>query len=368
MSTSTPLLMTKLYVPPTRAKLISRPRLIQRLAEGLARPLTLISAPAGFGKTTLISEWRTSEAGHDFPLAWLSLDVEDNDPTRFLTYFIAALQTLRTTIGESALALLQSTPPSPPHSILTSLINDLAGMPAPFAAVLDDYHFIVAPPIDEALAFLLDHLPSQMHIIMTTRADPPLSLARLRARDQLAEIRAADLRFTPGEAAAFFNHVMRLNLSADDSAALTQHTEGWIAGLQLAALSLQSSADVSGFIAAFTGSQRYIVDFLIEEVLERQSESTQSFLLLTSILERMTGPLCDALTGRADGQLDAAKTGTSKSLRRRARSGTALVSLSSALRRCATQPVAADSPRSSFGSPSARRRMARAKWNCARSD
>jgi LuxR family maltose regulon positive regulatory protein len=301
VSTSTPLLTTKLYIPPTRAQLISRPRLIERLAEGLTRPLTLISAPAGSGKTTLIGEWRTSEAGHGFPLAWLSLDAEDNDPARFLTYLIAAWQTLHSTLGESALALLHSTPPAPPHSILASLINDLAGMPAPFAAVLDDYHCVVAPPIHDALAFLLDHLPPQMHLIIATRADPPLPLARLRARDHLTEIRAADLRFTPDEAAAFFSRVMRLNLSAGDSAALAQHTEGWIAGLQLAALSLQGSADVSGFIAAFTGSQRYIVDYLIEEVLERQPELTQSFLLLTSILERMTGPLCDALTGRADG-------------------------------------------------------------------
>ena len=267
VSTYTPLLTTKLYVPPTRAQLISRPRLIERLAEGLTRPLTLISAPAGAGKTTLIGEWRASDAGRAYSLAWLSLDSEDNDPTRFLTYLIAALQTLRATIGEAALALLHSTPPAPPHAILTSLINDLAGLPAPFAAVLDDYHFIAAPPIHEALAFLLDHLPPQMHLIIATRADPPLPLARWRARNQLAEIRAADLRFTPGEAAAFFNRVMRLNLSAGDSAALTQHTEGWIAGLQLAALSLQDSADVSGFIAAFTGSQRYIVDYLVEEVL-----------------------------------------------------------------------------------------------------
>ena len=302
MSTTTPLLMTKLYVPPVRAKLISRPRLIERLANGLTRPFTLISAPAGSGKTTLIGEWRMSDRGRACPLAWLSLDSEDNDPTRFLTYLIAALQTLHSTIGESALALLQSTPPLPLHSILTALINDLSAIPTPFATALDDYHFIVAPPIHEALAFLLDHLPPQMHLLIATRADPPLPLARWRARNQLAEIRAADLRFTPDEAAAFFNHVMGLDLSAEDIAALEQRTEGWIAGLQLAALSMQGSEDVSGFIAAFTGSHRFIVDYLIEEVLDRQPESTQSFLLLTSILDRMTGSLCDALTGRTDGQ------------------------------------------------------------------
>ncbi len=298
---SVPLLATKLYIPRARSNLVPRPRLIERLAGGLTRPLTLISAPAGFGKTTLISEWRTSDAGHDFPLAWLSLDADDNDPTRFLTYLIAALQTLCSTIGESALALLQSTPPSPIHSTLTSLINDLIVIPAPFAVALDDYHFIVAPSVYDIMAFLIGHLPLQMHLIIATRADPPLPLARLRARDQLAEIRAADLRFTPDEAAAFFNHVMRLNLSPGDSAALAQRTEGWIAGLQLAALSLQNSEDAGGFIAAFTGSHRYIVDYLFEEVLDRQPESTQSFLLLTSILDRMTGPLCDALTNRGDG-------------------------------------------------------------------
>jgi LuxR family maltose regulon positive regulatory protein len=294
--------MTKLYFPPARAKLVSRPRLIERLAGALTRPLTLISAPAGSGKTTLIGEWRASAAGREFPLAWLSLDAEDNDPARFLTYLISAMQTLRPTIGEAALALLHSTPPASFHAILTSLINDLAALPAPFAVVLDDYHFIAAPPIHEAVAFLLDRQPPQMHVIIATRADPPLPLARLRVRDQLTEIRAADLRFTPDEAAAFFEHVMRLTLSAGDSAALEQHTEGWIAGLQLAALSLQRSEDASSFIAGFTGSQRYIVDYLVEEVLERQPESTQSFLLLTSILERMTGPLCDALTGGAGGQ------------------------------------------------------------------
>lgn len=169
MSISTPLLMTKLYVPPARAKLISRLRLIERLANGLTRPLTLISAPAGSGKTTLIGEWRMSDVGRAYPLAWLSLDSDDNDPTRFLTYLIAALQTHRSTIGESALALLQSTPPLPLHSILTALINDLTGIPTPFAVALDDYHFIVAPPIHEALAFLLDHLPPQMHLIIATR-------------------------------------------------------------------------------------------------------------------------------------------------------------------------------------------------------
>lgn len=300
---STPLLTTKLYLPPARPTRVPRPRLTARVSDGLTRPLTLISAPAGFGKTTLISEWRASEAGRNVPLAWLSLDDEDNDPTCFLTYFVAALQTLKRSLGETTLALLHSPQPSPPQAILTSLINDLSEFEDPFALVLDDYHVVTAQPIHEALAFFLDHLPPPMHLVILTRVDPfRLPLARLRARNQLTEIRAADLRFTHDEAATFLNRVMGLALSADDVKALETRTEGWIAGLQLAALSMQGREDVAHFVTTFSGGHHYIVDYLAEEVLNRQPDSVKSFLLQTSILDRLTGPLCDALTQRTDGQ------------------------------------------------------------------
>ncbi len=302
MSVSTPLLTTKLYLPPARPTLVPRPRLTGRISEELTRPLTLISAQAGFGKTTLMSEWRASEFGRNFPLAWLSLDDEDNDPTRFLTYLVAALQTLKPGFGETALALLQSPQPLPSQTILTSLINDLGEFEEPFALVFDDYHVIATQPIHETLGFLLDHLPPLMRLIILTRADPPLPLARLRARNQLTEIRAADLRFTRDESAAFLNRVMGLTLSAEDVTALEQRTEGWIAGLQLAALSIEGRDDRSQFITTFSGSHHYIVDYLAEEVLNRQPDSVKSFLLQTSILDRLTAPLCNAVTGGTDGQ------------------------------------------------------------------
>jgi LuxR family maltose regulon positive regulatory protein len=302
VSASTPLLTTKLSIPPPRPheRVVSRPRLHRRLEEGLSCPLTLISAPAGFGKTTLVSEW-LSETGRRS--AWLSLEDDDNDPTRFLTYLVAALAALKPGIGDAALAVLQSPQPPPPKTILTALINDLSTISAPCALALDDYHAITAQPIHDALAFLLDHRPSQMHLILLTRADPPLPLSRLRARSQLTEIRAADLRFTSDEAADFLNQVMGLNLSAEDIAALEARTEGWIAGLQLAALSLQGhdAQSLSNFIAAFTGSHHYIVDYLAEEVLNRQPDFVRDFLLQTSILDRLTGPLCDAVLGKDEG-------------------------------------------------------------------
>ena len=304
---ATPLLTTKLYIPPVRPELVSRPRLIKRLNEGLHRKLTLISAPAGFGKTTLLSEWvhRRSEVTPPLPVAWVSLDEGDNDPARFLAYVVAALQTLalsqvegiEANIGKGALGALQSPQPPPMESVLTALINEIATIPDPFALVLDDYHMIEAQPIHDALTFLLDRLPSQMHLVIATRADPPLPVARLRGRGQLTELRADDLRFTPDEVAEFLNRIMGLGLSVDDITTLDSRTEGWIAGLQMAAVSMQGREDISGFVAEFTGSQHYILDYLIEEVLQRQSESVQSFLLQTSILERMSGPLCDAITG-----------------------------------------------------------------------
>jgi len=297
MSSSTPLLTTKLYLPLARRNLVLRPRLTARLSEGLTRPLTLISAPAGYGKTTLLSEWRASESGRDFPLAWLSLDEGDNDTACFLTYLIAALAALKPGVGDVTLALLQMPQPPPPQAIFSSLIQALSEIDGPFAAVLDDYHVITARPIHEAVGFLLDHLPPQMRLVVLTRADPPLPLARLRAHDQLTEIRAADLRFTTDETAAFLNRMMGLALTPEQVAALEQRTEGWIAGLQLAALSAQGRSDLHNFVAAFAGSHRYIVDYLTEEVLNRQPEALRDFLLRTSILDRLCGELCDAVMG-----------------------------------------------------------------------
>ena len=296
MSSSTPLLTTKLYIPPARPTLVARPRLMARLAEGFSRPLTLISAPAGFGKTTLVSEWA---AGGARPIAWLSLDAGDSDPARFLAYLVAALQTLFAGIGAGVLTALESPQPPPAEALLTALLNELATVRQEFLLVLDDYHLVDARPVDGALAFLIEHQPPQMHLVIATREDPALPLARLRARGQLTELRAADLRFTPAEAAEFLNQVMGLNLSAEDVAALETRTEGWIAGLQLAALSMQghASRDAAGFIRSFTGSHHFVLDYLVEEVLRQQSESVQAFLLRTSTLDRLCGPLCDAVLG-----------------------------------------------------------------------
>jgi LuxR family maltose regulon positive regulatory protein len=291
---SAQILATKLYIPPPRTKIVPRPRLIERLNEGLVGKLTLISAPAGFGKTTLVSEWIAS-CGR--PVAWLSLDEGDNDPSLFLIYLVAALQTIAPNIGKGAVAVLQESQPPPTESILTILLNEIITISNGFILVLDDYHAIDAKSIDNVLAFLLKHLPPQMHLVIASREDPPLPLARLRARGQLTELRAADLRFTPAEAAEFLNRVMGLNLSAEDIAALEIRTEGWIAGLQLAALSMQGEGDLNAadFIKSFTGSNRFVLDYLIEEVLERQPENIQTFLLHTSILERLCGSLCDAV-------------------------------------------------------------------------
>ncbi|MBI5962316.1 MAG: tetratricopeptide repeat protein [Chloroflexi bacterium] len=299
-----PILATKLYVPPPRAKIVLRPRLIERMNEGLSscRKLTLISASAGFGKTTLVSEWIAS-CGQ--LVAWLSLDEGDNDPTRFLTYLVSALQTIAPNVGAGVLGVLESPQPPPTESILTALLNEITTIPHNFILILDDYHIIDSKPVDNALAFLIEHLPPQMYLVVTTREDPQLPLARLRARGQLTELRAADLRFTPSEAAEFLNQVMSLQLSAEDIAALEARTEGWITGLQLAALALQGSLsmqgrpDTSRFIQSFTGSHRFVLDYLVEEVLQRQPEHIRSFLLQTSILDRLSGPLCDAVTGQA---------------------------------------------------------------------
>ena len=292
---STPILATKLYIPPARSKVVVRLRLIEELNKSLSsgRRLTLISAPAGFGKTTLVSEWVT-ECGR--PVAWLSLDEEDDDLTRFFVYFISALQRIAPTIGEEALGVLQ-TPQSPPiESILITLLNEITAVMENFILVLDDYHMLDSKAVDDALTFLLEHLPVQMHIVITTREDPNLPIARLRVRSQLTELRAADLRFTPSETAEFLSQAMDLNLSLEEISALETRTEGWIAGLQLAVLSMQGQQDVHGFIQGFAGDHRYIVDYLVEEVLKRQPESTRNFLLQTSILDRLNGSLCDAVT------------------------------------------------------------------------
>ena len=286
------LLSTKLFIPKTRPDLVSRPRLIEQLNNGLHRKLTLISAPAGFGKTTLVSEW-ISHCKR--PVAWLSLDEEDSDPRRFLTYLVAALQTILAEIGGEVLGMLQTSQAPPTGSTLTSLLNEITNISDDFVLVLDDYHVIDAKPIDHALAFLLEHLPPQMHLVITTREDPNLPLARLRARGQLTEIRVADLRFTRSEAAGFINRMIGLDLSEEHIAALEARTEGWVAGLQLAAISMRGQKDTASFIESFTGGHHFVLDYLVEEVLLQQPENIQTFLLCTSILDRLCGPLCDAV-------------------------------------------------------------------------
>lgn len=292
------ILATKLFIPVPRTKVVQRPRLIDRLNEGLDRKLTLISASAGFGKTTLVSEW---VAGCDRPVAWLSLDEGDIDSARLLSHLVAALQTIEDNIGGGTVTALKSPNPLSIESILTILLNEISALPYKFVLVLDDCHVIDAEWIDDALNFLLEHLPPQMHLVIATRENPQLPLGRLRARSHLTELRDTDLRFTPGEAAAFLDQVMGLSLTADEIMAIETRTEGWIAGLQLAALSMQGRKDIPTFIQEFAGDNRYIMDYLVEEVLQRQSDPTRNFLLQTSILDRLHGPLCDAITGQVDG-------------------------------------------------------------------
>ena len=289
---SGPILTTKLFVPRPRPRIVPRPRLIEWLDEGLCRKLSLVSAPAGFGKTTLLGGW---VAGSDRRVAWLSLDAGDNDPARFLSHLVAALRTIVADIGEGVVGALRSSHPPPAESILTALLNEIVTFEDEIVLVLDDYHVIDAEPVDAALAFLLEHLPPRMHLVIATREDPQLPLARLRARGQLTELRAADLRFAPSEAAEFLNRVMDLNLSEEDIASLETRTEGWIAGLQLAAISMRGHEDAAGFIESFTGGHHFVLDYLVEEVLGRQPESVQNFLLRTSVLDSLCGPLCDAV-------------------------------------------------------------------------
>src|SRR5579875_3719952 len=295
---STPVLVTKLFIPRPRPNIVPRPQLIERLNSSLHGSLSLISAPAGFGKTTVVGEW---VAGCGRPVAWLSLDDGDNDPVRFLLHLVAALRTIVPDIADGAMSALQSSRPPPSDVVLTVLLNKIAGLPNSLILVLDDYHAIDSKPVDAALTFLVEHLPPPMHLVIATRQDPQLPLARLRSRAQMTELRAADLRFTPSEAAEFLEQVMGLPLSSDDVAALEGRTEGWIAGLQLAALSMQGHQDVPGFIRTFAGDNRYIVDYLVDEVLQRQPEDVRAFLLQTSILDRLHGPLCNAVTGLENG-------------------------------------------------------------------
>jgi LuxR family maltose regulon positive regulatory protein len=313
------LLATKLYVPPPRLALVARPRLTGRLTGALRQGhrLTLVSAPAGFGKTTLLSEWVASlgaakgGAVESVPpgspvarVAWLSLDGADSDPSRFLAYLIAALQTLDPGLGKGLLDALQSPQPPPPESLLSALVNEMAALGAgcdagacTWVLILDDYHLIESAPVHSAMRFLLDHLPQQMRLVISSRADPPVNLARLRGRGQLTELRVGDLRFTVEEATAFLNRAMRLDLSVEGVTALEMRTEGWITGLQLAALSLQGQGaeQRANFLQAFAGSDRFVLDYLLEEVLDREAESTRAFLLRTCVLERLSGPLCDAV-------------------------------------------------------------------------
>jgi LuxR family maltose regulon positive regulatory protein len=316
-----PLLATKLFIPRPPLNLVPRPHLVEKLDAGLDRKLTLISAPAGFGKTTLLSTWiqrlqapgKMSEVAHTLPVAWLSLDEGDNDLARFLAYLVTALQTIWPGLGEGVLRALQSPQSPPTDTALVVLINEIVAMPIggvirppPHVLVLDDYHAITAQPVHDILAFLVDHLPfppQGLHLVLATRADPRLPLARWRSRGQMAEVRAHDLRFRRDEAGAFLSQVMGLRLSTEEIDRLEARTEGWIAGLQLAALSLQGRQEVSSFIQTFAGDDRYVIDYLVEEVLQRQPAAVQGFLLQTAVLDRLCGSLSDAITAQAGSQV-----------------------------------------------------------------
>jgi LuxR family maltose regulon positive regulatory protein len=297
-----PLVSTKLRPSQSRPRLVARPRLTEKLDPEAGRRLTLVSAPAGFGKTTLVGEWAEERAAGGHPVAWLSLDGGDNDPVRFLSYLVASLRTLDEGFGEVVLASLRTPEPPPIEALTGTIINEISEPPGELGLVLDDYHFINSEGVHRAVSLLLEHLPDGAHLVISSRVDPPLSLARLRAGGQMVELGAAELAFTREEAAAFLKGVMGLDPSAGDVSKLEGRTEGWIAGLQLAALSMREREDVSGFIEAFSGSHRDVLDFLAGEVLERQPELVRDFLLKTSIIESLTGPLCDVLTGRSNGQ------------------------------------------------------------------
>jgi LuxR family maltose regulon positive regulatory protein len=301
--TTDSLVTTKLHPSQARPKLVARPRLVESLAREPGRRLTLISAPAGFGKTTLLGKWWQSRTGGESPAAWISLDAGDNDPARFLSYLVAALRrTGEEGFGVGVLAALGSPEPPRIEALTGALVNEMALLPGELAIVLDDYHLIDSEGVHRVVTLLLEHLPENIHLVLSGRVDPSLPLSRLRARDQMAEIGPAELAFTPEEAATFLKGVMGLDLSTEDVTMLEERTEGWIAGLQLAALSMRGREDISGFVESFSGGHRDVLDFLAEEVLECQPTHVREFLLATSILDNLTGPLCDALTGRNDGQ------------------------------------------------------------------
>lgn len=304
------LLQTKLFVPRPRPNLVSRPHLIKKLDAGRQGKLTLVSAPAGFGKTTLVAEWLQWLTGvsSEIPIeryraAWLSLDAEDNDLTRFLTYLLAALRKVDPSMTAGSLEVDQSLQLPSFASVLSPLINDVTTAGHQIIFVLDDYQQVKSQPVHDAVTFLIDHLPDNMHLVIASRVDPPLPLARLRAQGQLNELRLKDLRFSPEETATFLKLSSGLDLTAESIFALSDRTEGWIAGLQLAAVSMRDRKDITDFVRAFTGSNRYIMDYLIEEVLERQPSHVQHFLLQTSILDRLSGPLCDLVAEMGDAKL-----------------------------------------------------------------
>jgi LuxR family transcriptional regulator, maltose regulon positive regulatory protein len=298
------LLRTKFYVPPIRSIQIARPRLSDLINAGLDRALILVSAPAGYGKTTLVSNWLKETK---IPSAWLSLDGGDNDPIRFLQYLVAALKSIAPGIEDNLLGMLPGIRPAQFEDVINQLANELASVSNPFVLVLDDFHVIHSEAVQKIISYLLEHLPPRMHLALLTRTDPPLPLSRLRVRNQLLDIRVDQLRFTQAETAVFLNEAMGLTLTANDLSALERRTEGWIAGLQLAALSMQSCEDIHGFVSAFTGSHHYVMDYLAEEVLRLQPKQVSTFLLQTSILDRLCGPLCEAVvdastTEPVDGQ------------------------------------------------------------------
>jgi LuxR family transcriptional regulator, maltose regulon positive regulatory protein len=297
---ASPLVETKLYPPKLRRSLVARPRLSGRLSRGAESRLTLISAPAGFGKTTLLAEWLAATRT-ERSVAWLSLGESDSQPASYWTYLITALQAVVPGVGASTLLLLQSAQP-PIETVLATVLNELGIVPNDIYLVLDDYHLIDSADVQAGMTFLVEHLPPQVHLVVSTREDPALPLARLRGRGELVEVRAADLRFTLDEVAAYLNDVIGLDLAASDIAALEGRTEGWIAALQLAALSMEGRDDVAGFIAGFAGDDRYIVDYLVDEVLGRQPAHVRSFLVQISLLDRLSGPLCDAVTGQHRGK------------------------------------------------------------------
>jgi LuxR family maltose regulon positive regulatory protein len=295
------LIKTKLYIPPAPQELVKRPRLLDKIQAAHNYTLTLVSAPAGFGKTTLLSEWIRNNQP-PIPTAWLSLEEADDNTSRFWEYFIAALRTLQPDIGGITLELLHATQPMPVEYMLTPLVNDLTGIEQDSLMILDDYHFIQSEPIHSGVNIMLEHLPPQLHLVIATRADPPLPLAHFRGRGTILEIGVDDLRFTTEEAAALLTGLGAPALSSGDIEALNARAEGWVVGLKMAMLTIRGEKDISGFVSDFTGTQRYIMDYLIEEVLHRQSPEIRDFLLKTSVLERLNEPLCDAVTGRSDGQ------------------------------------------------------------------